>query len=125
MDLIDRAACLRGRYLTSYAQCEFLLADLSIRVDNRFRYALDKRVNAAKAMAEGRGPLNAYADEFVPLIENVGTWTERRHWFAPGFMIFTQDAKKRHGVFGGRGVRRVDVQHELVTSNLFPFFRHF
>ena len=53
VDLMDRAAYLRGRYLTSYAQCEFLLADLSVRVDSRFRYALDKRINAAKAMAEG------------------------------------------------------------------------
>jgi hypothetical protein len=29
VDLMDRAAYLRGRYLTSFAQCEFLLADLS------------------------------------------------------------------------------------------------
>ena len=77
---------MRGRYLTSYAQCEFLLADLSVKVDNRFRYALDKRVNAAKVMAEASGPLNAYADEFLPLIENIGFWRERRHWFAHGFM---------------------------------------
>ena len=66
VDLLDRAAYLRGPYLTSYAQCEFLLADLSVKVDNRFRYALDRRINAAKAMAEGSGPLNAYADEFCP-----------------------------------------------------------
>jgi hypothetical protein len=95
-DLIDRAAYLRGRYLTSYAQCEFLLADLSVRVDQRFRYALDKRVNAAKVMAESGGLLNAYADEFLPLIENIGNWTERRHWLAHGFLIFTQDEQKRH-----------------------------
>ena len=60
---------MRGRYLTSYVQCEFLLADLSLKVDNRFRYALDKRINAAKAMAEGTGPLSAYASDFLPLIE--------------------------------------------------------
>ncbi|RTE92751.1 hypothetical protein [Bradyrhizobium sp. LVM 105] len=95
-DLIDRVAYLRGRYLTSYAQCEFLLADLSVRVDGRFRYALDKRVNAAKVMAESGGVLDAYADEFVPLIENIHSWSERRHWFAHGFLIFTQDKKKNH-----------------------------
>ena len=41
IDLIERATYLRGRYLTSYAQCEFLLADLSVKVDNRFRYAIE------------------------------------------------------------------------------------
>jgi hypothetical protein len=90
VDLMDRAAYLRGRYLTSYAQCEFLLADLSVKVDGRFRYALDKRINAAKAMAESTGPLNAYAGDFLPLIENIGNWSERRHWLAHGFMtMFT------------------------------------
>jgi hypothetical protein len=67
IDLTDRAAYLQGRYLTSYAQCEFLLADLSVKVDNRFRYALDKRINAAKAMADSDGPLNGYAAEVQAL----------------------------------------------------------
>ena len=96
IDLTDRAAYLRGRYLTSYAQCEFLLADLSVKVDNRFRYALDKRINAAKAMAESEGPLNHYADEFLPLIECIGNWSERRHWFAHGFMTVFRDREGRH-----------------------------
>ena len=52
---LNRAIYLRGHYLTSYAQCEFLLADLSVKVDNRFRYVIDKRISAAKAMAEGLG----------------------------------------------------------------------
>ncbi|MDA9391449.1 hypothetical protein WN73_12440 [Bradyrhizobium sp. CCBAU 45394] len=95
-DLIDQAAYLRGRYLTSYAQCEFLLADLSVRVDGRFRYALDKRINAAKVMAESGGLLDSYASDFLPLIEHLHDWTERRHWLAHGFLIFTQDQQKRH-----------------------------
>jgi hypothetical protein len=96
IDLVDRAAYLRGRYLTSYAQCEFLLADLSVKVDNRFRYALEKRINAAKVMAEASGPLNAYADEFVPLIENITAWSERRHWLAHGFLIFKKGRQGGH-----------------------------
>jgi hypothetical protein len=35
-------------------------------VYSRFRYGLDKRINAAKAMAEKAGLLNAYADDFYP-----------------------------------------------------------
>jgi len=67
-----------------------------VKVDNRFRYALDKRINAAKAMAEGSGPLNAYADDFIPLIEGISVWTERRHWFAHGFVTFSRDRKGQH-----------------------------
>lgn len=96
IDLMHRAIYLRGRYMTSYAQCEFLLADLSVKVDSRFRYALDKRVNAAKAMAEASGPLNTYADDFLPLIENISFWSERRHWFAHGFMTFFTAPDGKH-----------------------------
>jgi hypothetical protein len=93
IDLIDRATCLRGRYLTSYAQCEFLLADLSVKVDGRFRYAIKQRVNAAKIMAAVEGPLNRYADDFLPLIEGISAWSERRHWFAHGFVTLIRDPK--------------------------------
>ncbi len=105
---MDRAAYLRGRYLTSYAQCEFLLADLSIRVDNRFRYALEKRINAAKAMAEGSGPLNAYADDFLPLIENIGMWSERRHWLAHVFMTIHTAPDGKHAFEFRRYEQRED-----------------
>lgn len=96
IDLIERATFLRGRYLTSYAQCEFLLADLSVKVDNKFPYHLDKRISAAKAMAAVDGPLSAYADELVPFLESMQIWRERRHWFAHGFLTFTRDLKGRH-----------------------------
>ncbi len=58
--------------------------------------AFNKRINAAKTTAEGSGPLNAYADEFILLIENIGNWSERRHWFAHGFLIFSRDSHDRH-----------------------------
>ncbi|MCA1455933.1 hypothetical protein I6F35_22460 [Bradyrhizobium sp. BRP22] len=47
-------------------------------------------------MAEGAGPLNAYADEFLPLIENIGFWSERRHWLAHGFLIVRKDEAGQH-----------------------------
>jgi hypothetical protein len=67
-----------------------------VKVDNRFRYALDKRINAAKPMAESKGPLNGYAADFVPLIESIVNWRERRHWFAHGFMILARDHNGFH-----------------------------
>jgi hypothetical protein len=114
VDLLDRAAYLRGPYLTSYAQCEFLLADLSVKVDNRFRYALDRRINAAKAMAEGSGPLNVYADEFLPLIENIGAWSERRHWLAHGFLIFRKDSVSGGYLFEFRRYVQQEDGHVLL-----------
>jgi hypothetical protein len=96
IDLTDRGAYLRGRYLTSFAQCEFLLADLSVKIDNRFRYSLEKRVSAAKTMAESNGVLNQYADDLVPLLDHLTTWSERRHWFAHGLLTFTIDKNGNH-----------------------------
>ena len=96
VDLTDRAAYLRGRYLTSFAQCEFLLADLSVKIDNRFRYSLEKRVSAAKTMAESNGALNQYAEDLVPLLDHLTTWSERRHWLAHGFLTFISDKKGNH-----------------------------
>lgn len=113
IDLTDRAAYLRGRYLTSYAQCEFLLADLSVKVDNRFLYALQKRINAAKAMAESDGPLNDYAADFVPLIEAIVDWSERRHWLAHGFMTLFRDPSGAHA-FEYRRYEQVDGELVLL-----------
>ena len=93
IELYDRATYFRGRYISGYAQCEYLLADLSLRVDNRFRYALDKRVKAANLMAEQKGRLNAYADDFVPLISHIHTYSDRRHWLVHGFMTVITDPK--------------------------------
>jgi hypothetical protein len=97
-DIADRVSYLRGRYLTSFSQCEFLLADLSVRVDNRFRYALEKRVSAARTMANGDGLLNKYQADFVPLLDHLIEWTERRHWLAHGFMEILHDRKGHHAI---------------------------
>ncbi|CUT14359.1 hypothetical protein BF49_5439 [Bradyrhizobium sp.] len=83
-----------------------MLADLSVKVDSRFRYALEKRINAAKAMADASGPLNAYADDFLPLIENIGFWSERRHWFAHGFLTIHTYAHGKHAFEFRRYERR-------------------
>ena len=96
IDIMDQAAYLRGRYLSCFAQCEFLLADLSVRVDNRFRYTLKKKINAAKVMAGSGGPLNAYADEFIPLLNSLVERSDVRHWLAHGFMELTVDRAGNH-----------------------------
>ncbi len=72
--MIDRAIYLRGRIITHFAQCEFLLADISARVDGRFVYLLEKRVKALGAITSAGGPYEMYADELVPLAEHILKW---------------------------------------------------
>jgi hypothetical protein len=38
--LVDEALYLRGRIVASYAQVEFLLADISVKLDLRFPYLI-------------------------------------------------------------------------------------
>jgi hypothetical protein len=50
--LVDEALYLRGRIVAAYAQVEFLLADLVVKLDVRFPYLIDKRIKAVKRIAE-------------------------------------------------------------------------
>ena len=72
--VLDRAAFLRGTIITSYAQVEHLLANLSVRCRNKpeyslltrtFPYRLESRLKAVRAAA-GTGPLATYRAELVP-----------------------------------------------------------
>ena len=53
--LVDEALYLRGRIVAAYAQVEFLLADLVVKLDLRFPYLIDKRIKAVKQIAERSG----------------------------------------------------------------------
>jgi hypothetical protein len=55
--LVDEALYLRGRIIAAYAQVEFLLADLAVKLDLRFPYLIEARIKAVKAIAgEARLP---------------------------------------------------------------------
>lgn len=115
--MADEATYLRGRYLTSYAQCEFLLADLTVRVDNRFRYALERRINAAKIMAESQGKLNRYASERLPLLGQLSNYTERRHWLAHGFLEIIHTKAGDHQL----KLRRYDEENKKLRLSVWKF----
>jgi hypothetical protein len=53
--LIDEALFLRGRIIAAYAQVEFLLADLVVKLDLRFPYVIDARIRAVQKIAERPG----------------------------------------------------------------------
>ena len=46
--LVDEALYLRGRIVASYAQVEFLLADISVKLDLRFPHLIDARITAVQ-----------------------------------------------------------------------------
>lgn len=50
--LVDEALYLRGRIIASYAQVEFLLADLVVKLDLRFPYLIESRIKAVKKIGE-------------------------------------------------------------------------
>jgi hypothetical protein len=60
--LVDEALFLRGRIIASYSQVEFLLADISVKLDLRFPYRISDRIKAAKRIADGEG-YQAYKED--------------------------------------------------------------
>ncbi|KYH01706.1 hypothetical protein [Bradyrhizobium sp. DOA1] len=107
--LIDRATYCRGRIITSFAQCEFLLADLAEKVDGRFIYLLRDRVKAAKALTEKSGPFNQYAADLVPMAEKLLEWDDVRNFLVHGFVMLTTDKAMNH-MFEYRRYNRVSKE---------------
>jgi len=53
--LIDEALWLRGRIIASYSQVEYLLADISVKLDLRFPYLIKDRIKAVKRIGDRPG----------------------------------------------------------------------
>jgi hypothetical protein len=94
--LVTEAAFLRGQIIGSYAQVEFLLADLAVRCSVRpeyhehlrkFPYKLESRLKAVRQLAELPGPIHFYRDELVPLIDQILKYEELRHFMAHGLLV--------------------------------------
>jgi hypothetical protein len=93
--LINRAAYLRGKILTSYAQVEFLLADLSVKLDLRFPYLVRDRIKAAKRISERPG-YESYKLELTTACDQLLEYDELQNFMAHGFLILTTDKNDNH-----------------------------
>jgi hypothetical protein len=93
--LIDEALYLRGRIVASYAQVEFLLANISVKLDLRFPYLIDARIKAVRRIAEREG-YEVYKDELDLVCEELLRYDEIRHFMAHGFLSLTTDRKGNH-----------------------------
>lgn len=110
--LIDEVNYLRGRILTAYSQIEFLLADLSVKLDLKFPYLIKKRINAARRIADRAG-YESYRDELNKVCDDLIEYDEIRNIMAHGFLMLTTDSKGNHR-FDMRMYRRADEEFELL-----------
>src|SRR5262245_21620432 len=86
--LVDEALYLRGRIVASYAHVEFLLADISVKLDLQFPYLIDARIRAVRRIAERDG-YQIYKEELDRACEELLQYDEMRHFMAHGFLIMT------------------------------------
>ena len=93
--LVDEALFLRGRIVASYAQVEFLLANISVKLDLRFPYLIKDRIKAVKKIAEKEG-YEIYREELDELCEELLEYDEIRHFMAHGFLSPTTDRNNNH-----------------------------
>jgi len=93
--LIEEATYLRGKILTSYAQVEFLLADLSVKLDLKFPYRIADRIKAAKRISERPG-FETYKDELAIVCDQLLEYDEIRNLMAHGFLMLVTDKLGNH-----------------------------
>jgi hypothetical protein len=93
--LIDEALYQRGRFIASYAQAEFLLADISVKLDLRFPYLIDARIKAVRRIAEREG-YEVYKDELNCICDELHGFDEMRHFMTHAFLRLTTDRKGNH-----------------------------
>jgi 23S rRNA G2445 N2-methylase RlmL len=93
--LVDESLYLRGRIVASYSQVEYLLADISFKLDQKFLYPVRERVKAAKRIGE-RLQFAAYKDELDAICDELSRFEEIRHFMAHAFLTLHVDRAGNH-----------------------------
>jgi hypothetical protein len=93
--LVDEAIYLRGRIISSYSQVEFLLADISVKLDLRFPYLIKDRIKAARRIAERPG-YQVYKESLDRLCDELLQYDDLRTFMAHGFLSLTTDRHDNH-----------------------------
>jgi hypothetical protein len=91
--LVDEALYLR--IVAAYAQVEFLLADLVVKLDVRFPYLIDKRIKAVKRIAERPG-YSDYKQELNAVCEELSHYDDLRHFMTHGFIRMETGSHGNH-----------------------------
>jgi hypothetical protein len=92
---IDEMVLLRRTVVSCYSTIEFLLADISVKIDARFPYLVKARIRAIKRIGE-RPAYEAYANELSTICEELSKHDTFRNFMAHGLMAITSDSKNNH-----------------------------
>ncbi len=93
--LVDEALYLRGRIVAAYAQVEFLLADISVKLDLQFPYLIDARIKAVRRITERAG-YELYKAELDRVCDELLRYDDIRHFMTHGFLSLTVDRNGNH-----------------------------
>jgi len=86
---------VRGRIVASYSQIEFLLADISVKLDLKFPYLIKDRIKAAKRIGE-RQQFAMYKDELDKVCDELLEFDEIRNYMSHGFLTLHVDRIGNH-----------------------------
>ena len=93
--IVKQVKFLRGAYIGSYAQVEFLLADICVKawelpaykhLRAKFPYRAESRVKAANALFDCAGPFAEYRKEVRGLFDELLRFEEFRDFLAHGLL---------------------------------------
>jgi hypothetical protein len=114
-DLIDEGTYLRGRIIASYAQVEFLLADLISKLEDRFAYRIESRIKGVRRIADMPG-YEAYRYDLHRLSDELLIYEELRHFMAHGFMQAEVSREGSHRFQLLRYTREGEGKYQLMQS---------
>jgi hypothetical protein len=84
-ELTDEACLLRGKIIAGYSLVEYVLADISVRLNLKFPYPIEKRIKAVKMIVD-RPEYHAYKYDFHRVCDGFTRYEELRHFMAHGMM---------------------------------------
>jgi hypothetical protein len=84
--LTDEACFLRGQIITGYSMVEYVLADISVRLDLKFPYRIKNRIKAVKGIVD-RPEYEAYRNDFHRVCDEFPRYEELRLFMAHGIMV--------------------------------------
>lgn len=93
--LVKEMTYIRGRIITSYAQVEFLLADIAVKLELKFPYPVAQRIKAVKRIADRQG-YEIYKDDLEKACDELLRYNDLRTYMAHGFVTLTTDRKGKH-----------------------------
>jgi hypothetical protein len=114
--LIDEALYLRGRIVAAYAQVEFLLADISVKLDLRFPYLVKDRIKAVERIADREG-YGIYKEAIERVCDELLEYDDLRHFMTHGFLSLEVDKQQNHKFEFLRYQRESSGQFNLLSAD--------